>query len=66
MTLERLYTLYTNFVIKFSRYSSGVERFLGKEKVPSSNLGIGSLLFFIFKYDKYSLLRRSSVGCLPR
>jgi hypothetical protein len=25
-----------------SRCSSGVERFLGKEEVPSSNLGIGS------------------------
>ena len=28
----------------YCRYSSGVERFLGKEKVPSSNLGIGSSL----------------------
>ena len=46
MILERLYTLYINFVIKFSRYSSGVERFLGKEKVPSSNLGIGSTIMW--------------------
>jgi len=43
-----------------------IDFFIGKEEVPSSNLGIGSLLFFIFKYDKYSLLWGSSMGSIPR
>ena len=39
----------------YIKHKNGVKKgyfSLGKEKVPSSNLGIGSLLFFIFKYGK--------------
>ena len=38
-----------------SRCSSGVERFLGKEKVPSSTLGIGSIYSIFFNALRRSL-----------
>ena len=46
MILEKQYILFINILLESCRYSSGVERFLGKEEVTSSNLVIGSNLFF--------------------
>ena len=42
MILEKQYILFINILLESCRYSSGVERFLGKEEVTSSNLVIGS------------------------
>ena len=40
-----------DFFLKFCRLSSGVERFLGKEEVVSSNLIVGSVEISLLKGD---------------